>query len=670
MNLADLQTLAQAPAQIPPQAAGFTFYPLRSLIASPANVRSSDKRTPQVVLEMALSIAAHGGLLQNLVVVPELKDGERTGRAAVTAGETRRQALVLLASGKVPDVEGFDLDFPVPVREVADEEGAASSATENILRTQMHPADQFKAFAELHDQCGSVEHVASMFGVTPLVVQRRLKLAAASPKLFEVYRTDGMTLEQLMALCISDDHAAQERVWEATKGRTWDRNAENLRRMLTQQDVAATDPLVRFVTVKAYEAAGGKVRRDMFSDEGEGFLTNAPLLQELAGQKLEKAASTVRKEGWAWVEVRTEVVDSYNLNGFTKAQQGLTMNEAQRAEMARLEADRNAADSELDLLYEREDAGEECEELRSQRSTLSVRVRELGAAMEKLQASCRAWTPEVLGHAGVVIALDRQGKVAVHRGLVRPEDRKAATKAVAAADAKEQAERGERGEGAAPAKAQESGKLPESLMRRLTAHRTIALQRMLADNTHVALAVLAHNLVQRVMGGSYGYRTATALDLQAKTCSEQLKAATDASIEQARAWTELEALRETWGERMPGDADKLLPWLIGLPMTDLCDLIALCTAQTLNAVTAFSNKHEADPLAQALGLDMADWWKPTGDEYLSRVPKASIIEVLKDAGKTEDAALAEKMKKGEAVAKAEQALAASRWLPKALRAKE
>jgi hypothetical protein len=116
-----------------------TTYPLKALIASPANVRK-EKRTAEDILGIARSISAHGGLLQNLVVVPEEKDGKRTGRVAVTAGETRRLALCLLRDGKVPDAGGFDDEYPVPVLEVASEEATAASASENIHRTQMHPS--------------------------------------------------------------------------------------------------------------------------------------------------------------------------------------------------------------------------------------------------------------------------------------------------------------------------------------------------------------------------------------------------------------------------------------------------------------------------------------------------------------------------------------------------
>ena len=46
-------------------------------------------------------------------------------------------------------------------------------------------------------------------------MKQRLRLAAVSPALLDVYAEDGMTLEQLMAFTVTDDHARQEQVWEA-----------------------------------------------------------------------------------------------------------------------------------------------------------------------------------------------------------------------------------------------------------------------------------------------------------------------------------------------------------------------------------------------------------------------------------------------------------------------
>lgn len=662
MSLASAALLA--PAQVR------TTYPLRALLPSPANVRKK-KRTAEVIMNRAISISAFGGLLQNLVVVPEIKDGKRTGRAAVSAGETRRLALCLLADGKVPDAEGFTYDYPVPVLEVADEEALAASATENIEREDMHPADQFEAFQRLYEQCGSVEHVAAVFHVTPLVVERRLKLAAASPKLFDLYRNDGMTLEQLMALCLTDDHALQEKVWNAARNE-WQRDPRDLRRAITSEEVPCTNPLARFVTVKAYERAGGAVRRDLFSDENEGWLTDAPLLKELAVAKLEKTAEGVRREGWGWIEVKPEVTYSHDL-GYTRATKGLRpMTDDERCRLQALETTLDKAESERDALYDK-DEEEETDEDSKRIDALHDQIREAQTTINKMREALSEWTPEVLAHAGAVVTFDREGKTTIHRGMVKPEDRKAAAKAAARTEATARGEDADAAEAKVDtkeaAKKADKGGLSESLNRRLTAHRTVALQRMLADNTQVALAALAHNLVQQVLGVGQSYRTMTALDLQAKGCEGQLDGATESSFANTRAWAELQALRDQWGERMPGDEGKLLAWLIRLSMADLCDVLALCTALTLNAVQGSHIKHEADALAEAVGLDMADWWEPSADEYLTKVPKQLIAQALCEASMSADAAKVEKMKKGEAVATAEALLQGKRWLPAVLKAR-
>jgi ParB family chromosome partitioning protein len=77
----------------------------------------------------------------------------------------------------------------------------------------------------------------------------------------------------------------------------------------------------------------------------------------------------------------------------------------------------------------------------------------------------------------------------------------------------------------------------------------------------------------------------------------------------------------------------------------------------------------ADQLATALDLDMARWWQPTGASYLSRVPKAKMLEAVSE-GVTKGAAenLA-KLKKDALVTHAEERLAGTGWLPAILRRK-
>ena len=131
------------------------------------------------------------------------------------------------------------------------------SLAENVQRAPLHPLDQFRAFVALREKGKSEEEIAAAFFVSVNVVHQRLRLAAVSEKLLSVYADDGMTLEQLMAFTVNQDHARQEQVWEALQ-RSHTREGYQIRRMLTEGAVRASDKRAQFVGVEAYEDGGGK----------------------------------------------------------------------------------------------------------------------------------------------------------------------------------------------------------------------------------------------------------------------------------------------------------------------------------------------------------------------------------------------------------------------------
>ena len=184
---------------------------LSRLVSRPTgrNVR----KTPRMSIpELAASIQ-RVGLLQNLIVTATT-DGERY---EVVAGGRRLAALKLLAKKR-----RISKEWDVPCLLVADGTARTASLTENVQREAMHPADQFEAFAALVAEGRSIEDIAADFSVTPLVVQRRLKLANVSPRLLADYRAEAVSLDQLMALAITDDHAAQESAFYDAP--TWQRS--------------------------------------------------------------------------------------------------------------------------------------------------------------------------------------------------------------------------------------------------------------------------------------------------------------------------------------------------------------------------------------------------------------------------------------------------------------
>ncbi|AST28127.1 chromosome partitioning protein ParB [Ralstonia pseudosolanacearum] len=316
-----INTAAAIPLEAADPSKNLILVPLSQLVLRPTgrNVR----KTPRMSIpELAASIQ-RVGLLQNLIVIAAA-DGEHY---EVVAGGRRLAALKLLAKK-----HRISKEWEVPCLQVADGTARTASLTENVQREAMHPADQFEAFAALVAEGRPIEDIAADFSVTPLVVQRRLKLANVSPRLMADYRADAVTLDQLMALAITDDHAAQESAFYDSP--TWQRNPSQLRDRLTEREIDAyRHPLVRFVGLDTYGAAGGGVRRDLFAEGDAGvYLTDAALLERLAQDKLAGIAAEVKAEGWAWVDA-THAVTHADLHAFQRApreRREPTKREAQR----------------------------------------------------------------------------------------------------------------------------------------------------------------------------------------------------------------------------------------------------------------------------------------------------------------------------------------------------
>jgi ParB family chromosome partitioning protein len=237
------------------QASQRTHVPFHQLVLSVDYQARTPGAAPKLSIpELAASIK-ECGVLQNLIVI----QGPRNAYE-VCAGGRRLEALTrLVEAGDLPE------NYPVPVLIVAASQGLMVSLAENAFHVPMHPADEFEAFAKLVARGKPVEDVAAAFGVTPMVVKRRMKLAAVSPKLMAQFRQGGINLDCLMVLASVDDHERQEQAWSGLD--SWNRHPDHLRRILTQGEIESDrSPVAKYVTVKAYEAAGGPTRRDLFSD--------------------------------------------------------------------------------------------------------------------------------------------------------------------------------------------------------------------------------------------------------------------------------------------------------------------------------------------------------------------------------------------------------------------
>jgi ParB family transcriptional regulator, chromosome partitioning protein len=272
--------------------------PFNKLVLSQSNVR---RVKAGVSIEELAEDIARRTLLQGLNVRPVLDaEGAETGMFEIPAGGRRYRALELLVKQK-----RLAKTAPVPcvVRDPGtDILGEDDSLAENIQRAPLHPLDQFRAFQALREKGRSEEDIAAAFFVGVNVVKQRLRLASVSPTLLDLYAEDGMSLEQLMAFTVTGDHARQEQVWQAISG-SWQKEPYQIRRMLTEKTVRASDRRAVFVGLDIYEAAGGVVLRDLFQSDDGGWLEDIALLDGLVAEKLKTEAETIAAEGWKWIEV-------------------------------------------------------------------------------------------------------------------------------------------------------------------------------------------------------------------------------------------------------------------------------------------------------------------------------------------------------------------------------
>ncbi|MGF6346763.1 ParB/RepB/Spo0J family partition protein [Variovorax sp. W2I14] len=626
--------------------------PLDRLVPGDANVRRV--RRDDGIAELAALIESQG-LLQRLAVVA-LPDG----RYAVVAGGRRLRAMQLLvAEGRM------DAAQAVECRCFASARAVEISLAENSGREAMHPADEMEAFRALIDGGLTVAQVAGRFGVAPLTVERRLRLARLAPRFLAMYRADEIGPDELQALALTDDPAAQEAVWDGLP--VYERSAWALRRKLTEEACAGGSRLARFVGLAAYEARGGTVRRDLFAedDDDDGvYLDDPVLLQILAMEKLRALAEEVRAEGWAWVDCVTEG-DGLALRRYGQAsQQRRAMTPEEEAELAAMEAERDRLAEALETLEARgddPDAGDAKEEVdvEAEMQRLSGALDALDDRIDAAHAARLTWTPEQMARTGALLRIDHRGEVVASRGLTRPEDCPSGS---GTGDPEGDGDGDEAGAGTARMRAAFS----EKLMRDLTAHRTAALQAALMQDPQVALATLVHRMAETVFG-HYG-RGNDVVKVHVHVTSDYSLAQSATGYEESPAGALLVRAAAEWGERLPGDPEALFRWLLAQPHEVLLDLLAYCTARSIDAVAARERSaDQSDAIAEALGLDMADWWTPTAENYLGHVSKVKALEAVQEATGEQATPAMAAMKKAEAAAHCARRLEGTRWLPSPLR---
>jgi ParB family chromosome partitioning protein len=628
--------------------------PFNKLVLSQQNVR---RIKAGVSIEDLAEDIAYRGLLLSLNVRAEVDgEGNETGIYRIPAGGRRYRALELLVSQKrLAKTAGV----PCTVSKGETLE-AEDSLAENLHRVQLHPLDQFRAFQTLREQGLGEEEIAARFLMSVATVKQRLRLASVSPRLLDLYASDEMTLEQIMAFSITSDHVRQEQVWDSVS-RAHVRDAYYIRRLLTETAIRASDRRAVYVGVDAYEATGGVVMRDLFEQDEGGWLQDPALLEQLVIEKLRTDAAALKAtEGWKWVEAAFDFPYGHatGLRRFYGEQAEMTGEELARYDALKAEYDK------IDASYAHaKDYSEETEK----------RLDELGTALNGLCERPCVFNPADVARGGAFISLSANGDVKVERGFVRPDDEPtviadddntngSAASCVGGISVNGKTVSSDRFE----EEDDTAQPLPDRLILDLTAARTIALRDALANDPLMAFIAVLHSFVLKTFY-LYGSDSCLELTLQSAKFS-QVPGLADTP------WAkEIEQRQEAWGQDLPKDQYALWDYLVQLDEVSRQRLFAHCASLSLNATVEPWNKRSraiahADQVARSIGFGMMKaGWTPTVDNYLGRVTKVRILQAVREAKDEQSAQSIDHLKKSDMAREAARLLEGSGWLPEPLR---
>jgi ParB family chromosome partitioning protein len=597
--------------------------PLSKLVESEHNVRKAKRRAGGIA-ELAQSIKHHG-LLQSIVVRETT-----SGKFAVIAGGRRLRALRMLAkAGDIAKTEA------IPCCIISGEDNATElSLAENVARQDLAVHEELAAFRALVEAGEGPETIAARFGVSSQHVARRLRLARVSPRLIEALRREEATLDQLAALAVVDDHAAQEKAFFDAPD--WARTSERLRAQVVQAHVPETDKLARFVGLAEYQTAGGLIVADLFADETEDatrYLSDRDLLVRLAETKLNPIAATVRTEGWAWVEIA--------IDGVAWSQFPDRVREQHRTLGA-------AEEDEREQLYAQLDQTED-----------ETEIAEIEAKVDTL--STATWPPEEVALAGAIITLSHAGEAKVERGLVKAEDAKA-LKALRRKSAKADDSEGDTIEGTG-----ESGdepvsqrpRLPAKLVDELMAHKTLALRAEIAAKPDLALRLLVLALASNALHEFSTFSLVRVRIEEADISRHITRAETKAPQAFATLW-------DAWRETLPAGTDALWAFVSQADQAALLELLAVLVAPAVE-LRADRAGSVADAICEAAGLDMSRYWSATCGSFFEHVRKDVIVDAMKEHNPALDRTAFDKASKKDVLARAKRAFKGSNWLPEMLR---
>ena len=626
---------------------------LAKLKQSEKNVRTTQ---PKNIPAMAASIRARG-IIQNLLVTPS----KPRGSFEVIAGERRFLGAMMLA--EAGEIVAADYDVPVKIVVGDDNDLRELSLTENFQREVMTPAEECRAFQHFLQSDGDIDAVAKRFGQTRRFIEGRLRLANLAEPVFEALANGEITLDMAKAYGSTEDRAKQERVFAQYRHSAYI-NADQIRRAISNDTMKATDPVAILVGADAYVAAGGRIERELFNEDGDRW-SDPEIAQSLAGTIMEAEAKRLGEEqGLAWIRP----IATTNLYGATADLHRVPLAAAPLSETEEVRAFEISERMEA-IAEEMNDEGLEDDAY----SALETEHEQLQQEYENIHNKPPVLPDEIKGQVGTFLMLDRTGKLVLEttyysEAPLRAPGDEADTKPAGSS----------RDTTSLPPEAVAPGGKPLSarLHDELAVQRRDILAASILGDPGLALDYALFAMVDRTRNYGRSGTTITAgrpndpqmpaefAPTQARIAIAEAREALDTS------WTELGSPVERFEAFRALSDDAKAAWL-AIMVAD-----SLEAKQEYGAVT--TNPLHAR-LASILEIDVAKWWRPTCENFFDRVSKGTLLATLTEVGgstlaarylgskKGEISTSCEKLFAGEAITEAETKEAALAWVPDAMR---
>jgi ParB family chromosome partitioning protein len=479
--------------------------------------------------------------------------------------------------------------------------------------------------------------------------------------IFEALGAGEISLDAAKAYAATPDHERQAYVFDQMGRSYGTAHPDSIRRMMTQATVSASDRRALFVGEEAYLAAGGRIERDLFTEDAGARWLDIAILERLACEKMEAEAARVAAEtGYGFVR---PTLDSWVGHNQTQGLRRLSVEKPPMSdeEAARLEGHYEELEELAELLQD-ETADD------AERVAAEAKVRLLGDRIDALENR-----PPVIDEAmkpglGAFLLLDEQGRPRLDAGVY-------ADPSAGGAEVGEDESDDDQGESTPPKKADG---LSQRLIDELAMQRRDILALHVAADPAIALD-LAIFLMVDGEGGYCSEKKGSSLvaaapsnpifdfktpEAQATVAHVELREGLD------RGWTEGATRAERFDAFRRLNDDARADWL------------GHAVARTLEASLLLPGERACafhDHLGTLLGIDVARWWRPTGANYFDRVPKSVTLAALAEVGgaglaeryakarKAELSQACERIFSGDFIAEIDVKEAALAWVPGPMR---